>query len=50
MAYDTLRQDNLKPQSTTHEIKTTWDPKKQKMVAISQRYANRLTVNASVSI
>jgi len=50
MAYDMLRQDNLKPQSVTHEIKTRWDPKKEKMVAQSQRYANRITSNAAVSI
>ena len=44
-----LRQDNMKPQSVTHEIKTRWDPKKGKMVAQSQRYANRITpTNAAV--
>ena len=41
-----LRKDNMKPQSVTHEIKTRWDPKKQKMVAVSQRYANRVTPDA----
>jgi hypothetical protein len=48
MAYDTLRKDNMKPQSVTHEIKTRWDPKKQTMVAVSQRYANRVTQNSTV--
>jgi hypothetical protein len=46
LAYDILRQDNMKPQSVTHEIKTRWDDKKQKMVAVSQRYANRVTPDA----
>jgi hypothetical protein len=36
----------MKPQSVTHEIKTRWDHKKQKMVAVSQRYANRVTSDA----
>jgi hypothetical protein len=49
MAYDILRQDNLKPQSVTHEIKTDWDSKKQQVVVQSQRYANRVTQYASVS-
>jgi hypothetical protein len=49
MAYDTLRQDNMKPHSVTHDIKTRWDSKKEKTVAVSQRYANRITANASVS-
>jgi hypothetical protein len=49
MAYDMLRQDNMKPHSVTHEIKTRWDPKKEKLVAVSQRYTNRITENASVS-
>jgi len=47
MAYDMLRQDNLKPQSVAHEVKTKWDPKKEKMVAVSQRYSNRITSNAA---
>ena len=50
LAYDTLRKDNMKPQSVTHEIKTRWDPRKQKMVAESQRYANRVTQNSTVSV
>jgi hypothetical protein len=48
MAYDMLRKDNIKPQSVTHEVKTRWDPKKQRMVAVSQRYANRVTQNSTV--
>jgi hypothetical protein len=48
MAYDMLRQDNMKPQSVTHEIKSRWDSKQDKMVAESQRYANRITPNAAV--
>lgn len=43
-----LRKDNMKPLAVTHEIKTQWDPRKQKMVAISQRYANRITQNSTV--
>ncbi|KAI0250236.1 P-loop containing nucleoside triphosphate hydrolase protein [Lactifluus subvellereus] len=50
MAYDMLRLDNMKPQSVTHEITTRWDPKSQRMVAQSQRYANRLTANSSVKV
>jgi hypothetical protein len=46
LAYNMLRKDNMKPQSVTHEIKTRWDDKKQKMVAVSQRYANRVTPDA----
>ncbi|KAH9959578.1 P-loop containing nucleoside triphosphate hydrolase protein [Russula dissimulans] len=42
MAYDMLRKDNMKPGSVTHETKTRWDPKRQRMVASSQRYANRI--------
>ena len=48
MAYDMLRQDNMKPGSVTHETKTRWEPKKQRMVASSQRYANRIQ-NSQVS-
>jgi hypothetical protein len=49
VAYDMLRKDNMKPQSVTHEIKTRWDPRKEKMVAVSQRYANRITQGSTVS-
>lgn len=45
--YDMLRKDNMKPQTVTHEIKTQWDPRKGKMVAVSQRYANRITQNST---
>ncbi|KAI0303789.1 hypothetical protein B0F90DRAFT_1816054 [Multifurca ochricompacta] len=47
IAYDTLRLDNKKPLSVTHEIKTGWDPKTNHMIAQSQRYSNRLTSTAS---
>jgi hypothetical protein len=50
LAYDMLRKDNMRPQSVTHEIKTRWDPRKEKMVAESQRYANRMTQNSKVSV
>ena len=40
----------MKPQSVTHEIKTRWDPKKQKMVAVSQRYVNRVTPDAKYRV
>ena len=50
MAYDVLRLDILKPLSVTHEIKTGWDPKKEKMVATSQHYSNHMPHSASVSI
>ena len=49
VAHDMLRKDNMKPLTVTHEIKTQWDPRKEKMVAISQRYANRITQNSTVS-
>ncbi|KAI9512076.1 P-loop containing nucleoside triphosphate hydrolase protein [Russula earlei] len=42
LAHDMLRQDNMKPGSVTHEINTHWDPKKNRMVATSQRYSNRV--------
>jgi hypothetical protein len=48
-SYDMLRLDNMKPQSVTHEIKTRWDHKKGRMVAESQRYANRISEGASVT-
>ena len=50
MAYDMLRLGILKPQSVTHEIKTRWDPKKEKTVAMSQCYPNCMPQSASVSI
>ena len=49
IAYDMLRKDNMKPQFTVHEVKTHWDSRKEKMVAQSQRYANRVTQNSTVS-
>jgi hypothetical protein len=49
VAYDMLRKDNMKPQTVTHEIKTRWDPRKGKMVAVSQRFSNRITQNSTVS-
>ena len=45
-----LRKDNMKPQTVTHEIETRWDPRKEKMEAVSKRYANRITRNSTVSI
>lgn len=47
VAYDMLRKDNMKPLAVTHEIKTRWDPRKERMVAESQRYANRITQNST---
>ena len=44
-----LRKDNMQPQTITHEFKTRWDPRKERMVAESQRYDNRLTRNFTVS-
>jgi hypothetical protein len=49
VAYDMLRKDNMKPQAVTHEVKTRWDPRKNKMVAVSQRYSNRITQNSTVN-
>ena len=45
-----LRLDLLKPLSVTHDTKTRWDPKKEKTVARSQHYSNRMPHSASVSI
>ena len=47
--YDMLRKDNRKSQTVTHEIEPGWDPRKEKPLAISQRYANRITQNSTVS-
>jgi hypothetical protein len=50
ISHDTLRLDNMKPTSVTHEIQTGFNRKTQQMVAESQRYSNRLTAGTPVSI
>lgn len=50
MSYDILRLDNMRPISVTHEIQTGFNRRTQQMVARSQRYSNRLTPGASVSV
>ena len=44
-----LRKDNLKPQTVTHDVKTRWDSKKKKSIVQSERFANRVTPNSTVT-
>lgn len=50
LEHNMLRKDTSKPQSVTRNINARWDSKKQKPVIQSQRYANRVTTNSTVSV
>ena len=49
LEHNMLRKDNLKPQTVTHNVKTRWDSKKKISIVQSERFANRVTPNSTVT-
>ncbi|KAH9058402.1 P-loop containing nucleoside triphosphate hydrolase protein [Lactarius vividus] len=47
ISYDAQRLASLKPTSTTHEVKASYNPRTRQLVARSQNYSNRITPGLS---